>query len=189
MKECPIVEDLLPLYHEGLLKPETTEWVDSHLKSCAACSKLASITNEPIISDSFQPAINHEKMMAKVSSKLTLYQLIFVGISFFLAIRTVIENENFGFILPYFILGLVIYLFYRTYRLVMLIAFLPVFLWFLGSMLYSIFQHTDSNYSFFMMLFDSIYGSFLMAGIHLLFAILGATVGLLFIKLKESGDV
>ncbi|WP_096271227.1 zf-HC2 domain-containing protein [Paucisalibacillus globulus] len=189
MKECPIVEDLLPLYHEGLLKPETTEWVEEHLKSCPSCSALASISSEPILEDKIEPVVDHEKMMAKVTSKLTLYQLIFVGISFFLAIRTVIANENFGFILPYFILGLVIYLFYRTYRLVMLIAFLPVFLWFLGTMLYSIFQQTDPNNSVSMMIFDSLYGSFLMAGIHLLFAILGATVGLLFIKLKESGDV
>ncbi|WP_042150293.1 zf-HC2 domain-containing protein [Paucisalibacillus sp. EB02] len=188
MKECPIVEDLLPLYHEGLLKPETTEWVEEHLNNCSACNSLASISSEPIMNDADRPVVDHDKMMAKVTSKLTLYQLIFVGISFFLAIRTVIANESFGFILPYFILGLVTFLFYRTYRLVVMIAFLPVFLWFLGTMLYSTFQHTESDYNFFMMVFDAIYGSFLMAGIHFLFAILGAIVGWLFFKFKESGD-
>lgn len=40
MNECKIVQDLLPLYAEDLISPETKEFVDGHCESCAACSKL-----------------------------------------------------------------------------------------------------------------------------------------------------
>lgn len=40
MNHCKIVEDLLPLYLEGLTSPETAEYVQTHLESCAACSAI-----------------------------------------------------------------------------------------------------------------------------------------------------
>lgn len=38
-RECPIVEDLLPLYLEGLVSPETGEMVREHLQTCPSCQK------------------------------------------------------------------------------------------------------------------------------------------------------
>ena len=35
--DCSIVQDLLPLYAEDMVKPETREFVDGHLAGCAAC--------------------------------------------------------------------------------------------------------------------------------------------------------
>lgn len=35
--DCSIVQDLLPLYAEDMVKPETREFVDGHLADCAAC--------------------------------------------------------------------------------------------------------------------------------------------------------
>ena len=36
-KTCSIVQDLLPLYEEDMLREETKEFVDGHLSQCAAC--------------------------------------------------------------------------------------------------------------------------------------------------------
>ena len=36
-KTCSIVQDLLPLYAEDMLREETKEFVDGHLAQCAAC--------------------------------------------------------------------------------------------------------------------------------------------------------
>ena len=36
-KDCSIVQDLLPLYAEDLLREETKEYVDGHLAQCASC--------------------------------------------------------------------------------------------------------------------------------------------------------
>ena len=36
-KTCSIVQDILPLYEEDMLREETKEFVDGHLSQCAAC--------------------------------------------------------------------------------------------------------------------------------------------------------
>ena len=36
-KDCSIVQDLLPLYAEDMLREETKEYVDGHLAQCASC--------------------------------------------------------------------------------------------------------------------------------------------------------
>ena len=36
-KDCSIVQDLLPLYAEDMLREETKDFVDGHLAQCAAC--------------------------------------------------------------------------------------------------------------------------------------------------------
>ena len=43
-KDCSIVQDLLPLYEEDMLREETKEFVDGHLAQCAACrAELATL--------------------------------------------------------------------------------------------------------------------------------------------------
>ena len=37
--ECSIVKDLLPLYVEDMLSPESADYVESHLDSCKECRK------------------------------------------------------------------------------------------------------------------------------------------------------
>lgn len=37
--ECSIVKDLLPLYAEKMVSPETAVFVETHLKDCAACRR------------------------------------------------------------------------------------------------------------------------------------------------------
>lgn len=40
MNECKIVEDLLPLYAEDLVSPETKAFMDAHCAGCDSCEKL-----------------------------------------------------------------------------------------------------------------------------------------------------
>lgn len=171
---CSIIEDLLPLYNEGLLQDETNGFVKKHLQNCTACAELENLSTEPVIEDAVPAStINHEKMMSKITFRLSLYQIIFVGISFFLAMQTALLNDSFGFILSYTILGLLTYLFYKNIKIVIAITFLPIFLWSIGTTI------TDTN-------FNNIYGSLIVASLHLLFALIGALIGWLILKLKGS---
>ena len=46
-KDCSIVQDLLPLYAEDMLREETKEYVEGHLAQCAPCrAELASLRKE-----------------------------------------------------------------------------------------------------------------------------------------------
>lgn len=37
---CEIVQDLLPLYHDGVCSPESTASVEEHLRSCESCKQI-----------------------------------------------------------------------------------------------------------------------------------------------------
>ena len=48
-KDCSIVQDLLPLYAEDMLREETKEYVDGHLAQCEACrTELAALKTEDV---------------------------------------------------------------------------------------------------------------------------------------------
>lgn len=178
-KDCFIAEDLLPLYNEGLLQKETSEWLEDHLKSCESCRELAELSKEPIKKTEVAPSIDYEKMMKKNNLKLAIYQIILVAISFFFAMETSLLNNSFGFILSYTILGFVTYLFYQRLLMVITIAFLPNFIW----SIVDIVSGTDSHLTF-----DAILGSFFIAMLHVFFAAIGSLIGFLVLKLREKGE-
>ncbi len=35
--ECEIVQDLLPLYHDGVCTEKSRRFVEEHLKTCSTC--------------------------------------------------------------------------------------------------------------------------------------------------------
>ncbi|MBS4196033.1 zf-HC2 domain-containing protein [Lederbergia citri] len=172
-KECSIVEDLLPLYNEGLLQDETTEWVEAHLEHCESCRELALLSKEPIETENITSTIDTENMIKKINLKLSIYQIIFVAISFIIAIKTSLLHESFGFILTYPILGLITFLFYKRFLIVAVIAFLPNFIW---SLIDIASMSVNANI-----------GSIFLAGIHLILALVGSVIGLLILKLRERG--
>ena len=48
-KDCSIVQDLLPLYAEDMLREETKEYVDGHLAQCEACrAELTALRTEDV---------------------------------------------------------------------------------------------------------------------------------------------
>lgn len=185
--DCSIAEDLLPLYKESLLQEATNKWLEEHLAKCDSCSKLHQRSQKPIVHENPASPVNYEKMMSRINLKLSLYQLILLGISFFLAIRTVVLEENFEFILYYTILGLVAYLFYKNFKIVTLIAFLPVFIWHFGTMIPELANYTENALNNPLNgIFDISMVSFMAGFIHLLFALIGALIGYFILKLTES---
>ncbi len=70
-KDCSIVQDLLPLYAEDMLREETKEYVDGHLTQCAPCrAELASLRKEVTpASVSAQPLRDLKKQLQR--KKLT----------------------------------------------------------------------------------------------------------------------
>ena len=70
-KDCSIVQDLLPLYAEDMLREETKEYVDGHLTQCAPCrAELASLRKEVTpASVSAQPVRDLKKQLQR--KKLT----------------------------------------------------------------------------------------------------------------------
>ena len=49
MRECGIVRDLLPLYQEGMLSPDSVEFLEEHLKTCPACrAEREKLAAEPL---------------------------------------------------------------------------------------------------------------------------------------------
>lgn len=48
-KQCKIVKDLLPLYHDGVCSEESKQLVEEHLSQCAQCRKLLHMIDEEII--------------------------------------------------------------------------------------------------------------------------------------------
>lgn len=187
--DCSIAEDLLPLYNEELVHDETADWIEAHLKTCPNCSKLALDSAEPVSNASIPSPINHDKMMSKITVKLSLYQVIFVGISFFLAMQTALLNDSFGFILSYTLLGTIMYLFYKSFRVIMLVAFTPIFIWSLGTMIPDIVYNAEPLLTRLgVFLSQAILGSLFIAVIHLGFALAGAVIGLFILKIREGEE-
>lgn len=82
---CKIIEDLLPLYIDGVCSNESKVIVEEHLKECEACNeKLRAQKSEIIVSDN----IIKENLMAKKPFKrikryqrITIYTLLVVMIA------------------------------------------------------------------------------------------------------------
>jgi hypothetical protein len=127
-----IIEDLLPLYHEGLLREETVKWLEEQINRNEDYQDLFHLSQRPLPKKEIKSKMDNDEMFKKISRKLTIYQMIFVGISFFLAIQTSLLNESFGFILWYTVLGFITYTFYRDMKIVFLISFIPILVWAMG---------------------------------------------------------
>ena len=91
--ECNVVRDLLPLYVEDMVSPETAQFVSDHLKECSECrSELESLKEgEPLSTVENRPAADignakpFKKMMKRMNRQFysiayaALIFLIFLG--------------------------------------------------------------------------------------------------------------
>ena len=89
-KQCKIVEDLLPLYHDGVCSEESRQMVDEHLAQCEDCRKmLGQIDGElvsPIVKDAdIKPLKSINKAVKKGKKKALI-----AGISIALAVMIVL---------------------------------------------------------------------------------------------------
>ncbi|WP_246569961.1 hypothetical protein [Lentibacillus saliphilus] len=189
-----IVEDLLPLYTEDLLQDSTKAWVDEQLKEDTELRDQLTQAETPLIDQEEQDStVDYAKMIQKTNRKLALYQLIFVALSFFLAIKTSLLNGSFEFILWYTLLGFLTYVFYKDMKIVFYMSFIPIFIWSFGvSVSDYIAGEIDLsviNMSFVGFFLSSAWGSVIIAGFHYLFALIGSTISLLIVKIKaEEGN-
>lgn len=46
---CDLIQDLLPLYHDGVCSPVSREAVEEHLPDCPACQKILDAMDEPFL--------------------------------------------------------------------------------------------------------------------------------------------
>ncbi|MEH7226545.1 hypothetical protein V7112_22345 [Bacillus sp. JJ1566] len=182
-----IIEDLLPLYNEGLLSAETTTWLEEQIQDNKELQKLVDQATTPLEKEEIASPVQHDRMITTIKRRLSLYQLIFVGLSFFLAIQTSMLNESFGFILWYAVLGLLTYLFYKDMKIVFYISFIPIFIWSISGNI-SDYMNGDigSTVSFGQFLLHSVIGSILVTLIHYLFAFIGSIIGFLYIKIRNG---
>ena len=181
-KECPVTQDLLPLYEEDLLQPGTKQFVEEHLKSCQECRQIAEQSQIPL-----PVAVEHgggsKKMMRKITLKLTTIQIFFVAIAFILAMGTTVMNNNSGFIfiLTYALLGAVTYLFYRSILIAVLLAGIPNFVW--NCLLYM----TDWFGEFYGGNFWEAFSIALTSVIiHLIITFIGIVIGFCILKIREE---
>lgn len=179
-----IVEDLLPLYQEGLLSDETTQWIEEQIKENTELQKLQQKLQNPIEKEEIPKTseIERDKMFKRINRRLSLYQIIFVALSFLLAIQTSLLNDSYGFILWYTVLGLLVYLFYSDMKIVFLFSFIPIFIWSVVEGISDYFDsHMDADISVFAFGFDLLQMALVVSTMHYLFALIGSVIGL-FIK-------
>lgn len=65
---CKIIEDLLPLYHDGVCSEESKEMVENHLKECEQCQSYFKI----ISNENFEQKININTDEVKVNAMKNL---------------------------------------------------------------------------------------------------------------------
>ncbi len=181
-----IIEDLLPLYEEGLLSEETAVWLKGELQQNEDLKELVELSGKDLPKTEIESPVDTNKMFQHINRRLSLYQIIFVGLSFLLAIHTSILNNSFGFILWYTVLGSITFLFYKDLKIVFYIAFLPIFFWSIGTNISDYYAgHLIPGTTFLEFLTNSVLGSLLLSVIHFIFALIGSLIAWLILKLQE----
>ena len=88
--ECSVVRDLLPLYVEDMVNPETEQYVKSHLEKCPECKaeleNLIADESLTIIENKSAANIDEAKPLKRIMKKINrqLYTLSYFLIIFFI---------------------------------------------------------------------------------------------------------
>ena len=88
--ECSVVRDLLPLYVENMVNPETEQYVKSHLEKCPECKaeleNLIADESLTIIENKSAANIDEAKPLKRIMKKINrqLYTLSYFLIIFFI---------------------------------------------------------------------------------------------------------
>lgn len=93
-KQCKIIEDLLPLYHDGVCSEESKQMIEEHLSQCEECRNLLSKIDGEIVSpakdedvkmlEGISKAVRKGRkkaLIAGVSITLAAFLLLFAGFS------------------------------------------------------------------------------------------------------------
>ncbi|MBR6030146.1 MAG: zf-HC2 domain-containing protein [Clostridia bacterium] len=89
---CAVTRDLLPLYAEDMVEPETRELIDQHLADCPACrqklSELDTVTGAPV--ETVQPL----RSLKRQIRKRRWYAAAIAALCVFAAVFTYFCHEN-----------------------------------------------------------------------------------------------
>lgn len=80
--ECNIIRDILPLYAENMVSPDTVEFVEEHLKNCVECQKEYKQIKEPETIHSktdVVPLVNLKRKMRKKKIQTVTFTIILVA--------------------------------------------------------------------------------------------------------------
>jgi hypothetical protein len=93
-KQCKIIEDLLPLYHDGVCSEESKQMIEEHLSQCEECRNLLSKIDGEIVSpakdedvkmlEGISKAVRKGRkkaLIAGISITLVAFLLLFAGFS------------------------------------------------------------------------------------------------------------
>ena len=96
---CAVTRDLLPLYAEEMLEPETKELLEQHLKDCPACrkkqSELNTDTNAPV--ETVKPLQSLKRQIRKRRRAAA----VFAALCVFVAVYTFFYHENNMHLVPW----------------------------------------------------------------------------------------
>ena len=74
--DCSIVQDLLPLYIEDMLHPDTTAFVEDHLSDCEVCiAALAELKTETAAPDAEEKSKGDQQVLKQLKKTLTARSL------------------------------------------------------------------------------------------------------------------
>ena len=101
-KDCSIVQDLLPLYAEDMLREETKEFVDAHLAQCEACraelaALKADVTPAPVNAQplrSLKKQLRRKKFTAVLLAVTLALTLATAGFAYLTAPQYLPYNET-----------------------------------------------------------------------------------------------
>lgn len=82
MKNCKIVQDLLPNYVEKLTNEETNQFIEEHLKDCEECQKKLNAMKSNIDTEEDNRIKKETKYLKKYSRKLRVFKFIVVALIF-----------------------------------------------------------------------------------------------------------
>lgn len=98
MKECKIVQDLLPSYIEKLTSKDTNEYVEGHLKTCDNCTSVYNDMKAEIKVNTTSPKAEID-YMKKVRKKMRIAEkLLYIILLLFIIFVLVFWREIFSFI-------------------------------------------------------------------------------------------
>lgn len=93
-KQCKIIEDLLPLYHDGVCSEESKQMIEEHLSQCKECRNLLCKIDDEIVSPAKDEDVKmlegvskavrkgrKKALIAGISITLVAFLLLFAGFS------------------------------------------------------------------------------------------------------------
>ena len=96
MKECKIVQDLLPSYIEKLTSKDTNEYIEGHLKTCENCTNVYNDMKAEIKVNTTSPKAEID-YMKKVRKKMRIAEkLLYIILLLFIIFVLVFWREIFS---------------------------------------------------------------------------------------------